>query len=238
MDQTPLHKLMPHVEEHIDGAEAAFERGSVESGAVTAHFGDLTGPLVEFIRGSGAIVGCVAWLTSAPILDALADVGDTAIVVQKEDFLRPDLGDTGTWKAGLRARYDRLTCGIDRFSMPLPLSTMSICTDPAVGAIRCAGHHNTTSHQTNPRMHHKFLVRCVFDMGDGHYGPDNFVPEAVWTGSFNFSANAGQSFENAVEIHDPQIAAAYLQEFARVAAISEPLDWESDWAAPAWRIGS
>ncbi|HEY6900413.1 MAG TPA: hypothetical protein VI233_07215, partial [Puia sp.] len=39
----------------------------------------------------GLIVGCVAWLTSLPILDALAQCKNVQILVQKEDFLRPDI---------------------------------------------------------------------------------------------------------------------------------------------------
>lgn len=238
MNQAPLHKLMPPIEESMPHAEAAFDRASVQSGPIVAHFGDVTGPAIGFIEESAVILGCVAWLTSFQILDALATVENVAIVVQKEDFLRPDLGAKGGWKNDLRVRYERLSCDIYRQSLPAPLSSMSYCSDPAVPAVRCAGHHNSDKALAMPRMHHKFLVRCERRDDGETLSPDNYRPTAVWTGSFNFSYNAGQSFENAVEIHDETIAEAYLQEFARVAAISEPLDWTSTWAAPEWRIGS
>ncbi len=46
--------------------------------------------LVELVDTHKAAVGCVAWLTSEPILEGLARLEAVSIVVQKEDFLRPD----------------------------------------------------------------------------------------------------------------------------------------------------
>jgi hypothetical protein len=62
--------------------------------------------------------------------------------------------------------------------------------------------------------------------------------EAVWTGSFNPTQNATRSLENAVFIRDAEIAAAYGREFEQVVLMSEPLDWESPWVCPEWRIGT
>jgi phosphatidylserine/phosphatidylglycerophosphate/cardiolipin synthase-like enzyme len=94
-------------------------------------------------------------------------------------------------------------------------------------------------------MHHKFLV--VGGVADADCPDEDrtatgwepvFEPAAVWTGSFNFTNNGGDSIENAVIIHDPVIATAYLNEWAQVFALSEPLDWESEYIAPEWRIGT
>lgn len=63
-------------------------------------------------------------------------------------------------------------------------------------------------------MHHKFLVRLT-----------RGVPTVVWTGSFNFTSGAAGNFENAVEIHDPAVALAFLDEFRLLWTISEPLDF-------------
>jgi hypothetical protein len=205
---------------------------STESGPVTAHFGKLKAPLIDFIRGSNNIVGCVAWLTEFDVLDALSTV-DTAIVVQKEDFLRPDSG--GYKKNKLQAKYEKVTNNWERHWFPAPLGQLSYLSDPVVDGVRCAGNSNAEKKPASPRMHHKFLVRFEFDMtNDGPVA----IPTAVWTGSFNFSHNAGNSLENAVVIEDLKIAGAYFSEFCRVAAISEPLDWESEYVAPQWRIGS
>ncbi len=36
----------------------------------------------------------------------------------------------------------------------------------------------------------------------------------------------------------PEIMAAYAREWFQVYAISEPLDWESEWCEPQYRIGT
>jgi hypothetical protein len=53
---------------------------------------------------NGAIFGCVAWLTLIPILKALSKCDNVQIIVQKEDFLRPDLDQNknNKWKEDLR----------------------------------------------------------------------------------------------------------------------------------------
>ena len=222
-----LHLAYPHLEE---GQWDKQRTRSRTTGPITTHFGDLTDPIIDFIRASDAVVGCVAWLTATPILEALSEV-ETAIVVQKEDFLRPDQGQTGSWRQTLRKRYGALTNGYARYRFPAPFGMMNYAGDPSVDPVSCVGNHNADKRAAMPRMHHKFLVR-VAEADDG------IVPSAVWTGSFNFSGNAGNSFENAVEIHDVDVAHQYLNEFARVAALSEPLNWSCDWVTPQYRLGS
>jgi hypothetical protein len=68
--------------------------------------------------------------------------------------------------------------------------------------------------------------------------PSGIIPRGVWTGSFNPTANGTRSRENAVLIEGVSIAAAYLKEWFQVYAISEPLDWESEWSEPQYRIGT
>jgi len=46
------------------------------------------------------------------------------------------------------------------------------------------------------------------------------------------------SLENALYITDETIARAYYREYGQIYAISEPLDWESDWCFPTYRIGT
>ena len=54
--------------------------------------------LIGLMRQYEAAVGCVAWLTHFDILDAMARLKTVSIVVQKEDFLRPDMGQPSNWK--------------------------------------------------------------------------------------------------------------------------------------------
>ncbi|GAB2732167.1 phospholipase D-like domain-containing protein [Nocardioides pakistanensis] len=181
---------------------------STPKGIATAHFGELRQPLLRFINGSDIIVGCVAWVTERTILEALAK-RPVCLVVQKENW----------WKKAdvrgqaLARRYAALRGGLPAVMLPEPLSDLG---DLNLAPISCVGYGAGAHHQ--PLMHHKFVVRC--SVIDGV-----LVPLAVWTGSFNFSGNANDSFENAVEIHDPSIAEAYLAEFALVASVAEPMNW-------------
>ncbi|MGW9182501.1 hypothetical protein [Agromyces sp. NPDC055661] len=158
-------------------------------------------------------------------------------MVQKEDFLRPDARAAADWAARLRASYGLLHNSFARFQFPQPLGTASYAGDPTLEPVRCVGNHNSAKSPAMPRMHHKFLVRLQVNEA-AHDVADRLQPVAVWTGSFNFSKNAGYSFENAVEIHDTTIARSYFEEFSRVMTLSEPLEWESEWVYPEWRIGT
>ena len=194
------------------------------------YFKELTRHLVGHLRGADVVLGCVAWLTSHEILSALALTPVVQIVVQKEDFLRPDT--RSSWRASLRERYDALTGGLLRSEVAgTILPTMSFACDPGMESVRCVGNHNSDKAPAFPRMHNKFLVLASLDTGQ-------LVPYGVWTGSFNLTHNAGNSLENALYCTDKAIVRAYYKEYAQIAAISEPLDWTSPWAAPEWRLGS
>jgi hypothetical protein len=229
-----LHRERPVVD-GVDDYPWDDDQRSLVSGAVTAHFGDLTARAVRFIEASQAVVGCVAWLTEPRLLKAL-EARPVSLVVQKEDFLRPDSTTTTDWRAKLRESYSKLNNDFTRYPFPPPLSSASSLSNPELDGVRCVGNHNSTKTPAMPRMHHKFLVRLEIKEVD--QWNTELIPVAVWTGSFNFSKNAGYSFENAVEIRDTEIAMSYLEEFARVMVLSEPLDWESPWVYPEWRIGT
>lgn len=192
---------------------------SARSGVTTAHLGDIATPLEEFLRGSEAIVGCVAWITSRRLVAALAGT-PVSIIVNKEWNLRAT--DTKPQSVSHRELFAELSGGLRRSDFPAPLNQVAGAPDDTIDAVRCAGHIGR-GQMNSPLMHHKFVVRL-------HGGK----PVAVWTGSFNFTRNAESSWENAIEMHDPVIAAAYLAEWARVAALSEPMDFTAGRADPTW----
>jgi hypothetical protein len=216
---------------------AQIDNGTSE-GPIDAVFRNLPERLCAEIANAQHVVGCVAWLTHPDVLATLARVS-CSIIVQKEDFLRPD--SAGHSESYLRLAYARLVCKLERPDMGWPLSAASYCVDPTMGAIRCVGNHNRTRAPAWPRMHNKFFVfgdiaeRPVLE---DDYGDALFVPKSVWTGSFNPTRNGERSLENAVIIRDTCVASAYYDEFAQIALLSEPLDWESDWCAPEWKIGT
>lgn len=195
----------------------------------------LIGLINEF--SSGAIFGCVAWLTSKPILKALANCQNVQIVVQKEDFLRPDIGvkSNDNWKKELWTLYNNLKCDLTRYDFNEPVSSLSVCGDPTVDAIRCVGNHNKDKNPAFPRAHHKFLVFCK--MVDGKY-----IPIKLWTGSFNLTKNATMSFENAIIFTDnsgqSELISSFLKEHHQIFSISENVDWTENWATPEFRIGT
>lgn len=217
--------------------------GLIGAGCLQVYFKDLESHLIGHIRMAEAVVGCVAWLTSMPVLRALAGLQAVSIIVQKEDFLRPDLGDDRRSSRKLRDLYDALPAGLYRcYTQGVGiLRSMAVSSGPKIEAVRCMGVHNRERRSACPRMHHKFLVFCDWEPIDAKLNGGcarRLCPYAVWTGSFNFTANAGRSFENAVLIYDEAIAQAYRDEWAQVAALSEPLNWKDEWCAPEWRIGT
>ena len=174
---------------------------------------------------ANVVVGCVAWLTDKGVLNKLARKQGVSIIVQKEDFLRPDLNPEKDWVKNLRESYEAIPGFEDRKDF---YENLSICGEPGIASVRCVGNYNHDKAQTMPRMHHKFLV----------FGNSIDDWYEVWTGSYNITRNADSSFENAVIISDKNIVNSYLMEYRQILALSEPLDWETSWVNPEWRIGT
>ena len=208
---------------------------SSTDGQVQVYFRNLSNALISEIKKADVVLGCVAWLTDFLIIDALRE-RDVAIVVQKEDFLRPDLGASSDWKKHLHARYDTLSCNIQRLSFNNMIGSLSVCYDPTIQPIRCVGNYNRDKAPAFPRMHNKFMIFAKLNENEDSW--PTVVPYAVWTGSFNMTLNAQRSLENAILLKDPILVNAYFEEFGQIFAISEQLDWSSDWIAPELRIGT
>ncbi len=209
---------------------------------ISVYFKNIKTKLIEKINSFDVILGCVAWLTDFEILDAMARK-QTAIIVQKEDFLRPDINEVGNndWRNRLQKAYSRLKFDYCRHNFTNRLNGLSYCAESILEPVRCVGNYNKDKAPAFPRMHNKFLVFCKVGHEQSEF--DNgyeeiIIPCAVWTGSFNFTKNAGLSFENALFIDDIDIAKSYYNEFGQIAALSEQLNWQSIWVEPEWRIGS
>ena len=195
--------------------------------------------LIRFIQSYDTLLGAVAWFTDSKIIAALRNKR-VSIIVQKEDFLRPDLEGS---KPELQRSYSSVESQLQRFELPGIAATLSVGGDPTVEPFRCVGNHNQASEPAMPRMHNKFLVGCNYvteKVIDHHFELEKsrIIPRAVWTGSYNFSLNARSSFENAMIISNERVAEAYLNEWSQLFAISERLDWNSSWIAPEYRIGT
>ncbi len=228
---------------NTDSAEQEIQDYSthVSTADVSVIFRNQKEILLKKISEYNCIVGCMAWLTDYDILEALSKVDRVVIVVQKEDFLRPDLNATKKSESKLRKAYDKIKPHSGRFAWPGLMGKLSTSCDDTIMPIRCVGNHNSKKKPAFPRMHNKFLV---FSELIEH---DNPIPAGysvtidnreVWTGSYNLTKNAANSLENAVLIKNKQIAKAYYNEFCQIFALSEPLDWNSIWCAPELRIGT
>jgi hypothetical protein len=272
-------------------------------------FKDLENELIKKINEfkNDIIFGSVAWLTSINILKALSKCNNVQIIIQKEDFLRPDLNITinnSEWKQNLRKYYNNISCSMFRMDFNEPIQDLSIFADSyhyPVESIRCVGNYNRDKNPAFPRAHNKFLVFCkknetrsninkkieneiplienincielikeieyynnincskelmeIIISSKKHSLARKFLeskydwnniksynPIAVWTGSFNFTKNAGNSFENAIYFSDKsgnnEIINSYLNEHHQIFCLSESLDWKNDWCEPEFRIGT
>lgn len=202
-------------------------------------FQDIESRLRQEIRQAPAVIGCMAWLTNKVILEALATRSFVSLLVQKEDWLRPD-GDTWSGKRMLEM-YSKLPAG-ERSTADM---NYNVCGDPGLAPVRCVGTLPAERKAATARMHHKFMVFCRYrPRAEANDVPDYCVedclldPYAVWTGSFNATENGTNSFENAVIIRSPLIAQAYLQEWRALVGVSEPLNWNSVWVQPEYRFGT
>lgn len=216
---------------------------SVVTEEVTVFMRNLEDRLIEQIQQADAVFGAVAWLTNKRILKALAEKPSVHIIVQKEDFLRPDTAhedfDRQDWAEDLRQAYGALKSDLERGEFEGLLGRMSFAGDPDIQPVRCVGNHNADKAPAFPRMHNKFMVFAKLLPDETRDdGVMKIEPYAVWTGSFNMTEHSVMSLENAVLMRNPAIVGAYYKEFQLIAAMSEPLDWESHWVQPEWRIGS
>ncbi|MBI1227462.1 MAG: hypothetical protein GC192_19680 [Bacteroidetes bacterium] len=227
--------------QHVSLNRANYKLYNPEFELVEVYFKEVENEIVKKIQEyeDGAIVGCVAWLTSERILTALSKVSNVQIIVQKEDFLRPDINENtnSAWKRKIQKLYKSINTGFFPGSFGVSYGAGGLDE-----AIRCVGNYNSDKSPAFPRAHHKFLVfGKTYDSNDIR---NLWQPEAVWTGSFNFSANAGMSFENAIFFKSsPQqsghkLIMGYTQEHEELFKLSESLDWKSNWVEPEFRIGT
>jgi hypothetical protein len=206
---------------------------STSDSNISVYFKNLDTAIIEKIKLADMIVGCVAWLTNLKILNELEKKQYLSIIIQKEDFLRPE--DEIDWKGNLRKIYDRiinnskLSKNDDLNFGSLRFSNMSYCGDDTIDSIRCVGYGGNSI--VKPKMHHKFLV---FSKKEN----EKFIPYAIWTGSFNFTHTGNKSFENGLYITSEKIANSYFREWGQILALSEKLNWDHEYCEPEWKYGS
>jgi hypothetical protein len=231
---------------------------------VSVFFEDLEARLVQEIEKHELVFGCVAWLSNRRVLQALAKKKHVGIVIQKEDFLRPDSDDEYGNK--IKSLYEALppmapfggsVDGADPKRVNFFYFVNTCCGELAgLHPIRIMGLPNVQRKAAMPRMHHKFL--CFGNIGqyeveikegvcadDAYSFTDSFQCfseiKSVWTGSFNVTQNATRSRENAVLIEGGEIPLDYYQEFQRIWLASEEIEphhWCGKWTPGEFRFGT
>jgi hypothetical protein len=187
-----------------DGAPKDHSFAEFQPALIKPVFRDIEKILVKEIKGADTVVGCVAWLASIPILEALCEKDGVQIVLQQEDWLRPDSDD---WALQKQKEYINRLRGITNFDAAASWGTFG-----NISPIRLSGKPKNST-RNHARMHNKFLV----------FGRRNAVNEfgvptwhRVWTGSYNLTRNAVNSLENGLLIESEAVALAYWREWRQI----------------------
>lgn len=182
-------------------------------------FRDIERAIIDQIRKSDFVCGCVAWLTNISILEALSEIEGCQFVVQVEDWLRPDSGEYSLQKQ--RDLIERLS-GIRNFTVPYVLNSHS---DFYLSPLRLAGVPKNTD-RNQPRMHHKFALFGNRVSEEDDSSLERIVFHTVFTGSFNWTRNATNSLENGVFMRGADVVDAYSREYFEVLLTSRTIKEE------------
>lgn len=174
-------------------------RPRYEFGDSLVLFDGIEAELLRLIEQATTVVGCVAWLTSTPLLAALT-TKQLSLIVQKDGMFYPNRKNKKNLAIAnsLKEKY-----------LALP-TTFSDAHGNLIDPIRIYGDLPKKTQNGSIRMHHKFLV---------------FDSETVVTGSFNLTATASNSLENVIIIKNKQVALAFEAEHRVLLAGSKPLHW-------------
>jgi hypothetical protein len=251
----PLNKYKEGEYEHERDLTKDYS-GISKSGDTEIIFRNINTRLIKEIKGlpkNHVVFGCVAWFTDFNILRALKGKS-YGIVLQKEEFLRPDkvirtVQGRFNWNKTLRKLYDEAVNPnipnpedhLLKFDFKSTLNDLYWYNCRGFGDFRCIGYipKNKEEKSSIPRMHNKFLIFAEMKIVQDSPGSGLF-PYKVWTGSYNMSGNASNSLENVVIMTDEKVVQYYCQEWANLYVNSEKLDWESEYFYPDedFRIGS
>lgn len=167
-----------------------------------AFFQDIAKHLAERIRTCVRVYGCVAWFSHPEVLAALKG-RPCCIIMNREDW-----SQIGRHMEA----YDTLTPIPTAHLLMLNPALRTLHDNYASKAVRAVGIPENGTNK--PRLHHKFLILEQ----EGRIG--------IWTGSFNVTMNASMSLENAIYSEDPNLVAAYIQEFVQVLCFSSEMNDE------------
>jgi hypothetical protein len=196
---------------------------STTKNTLEVYFEDIEDKIIEKIRKADLVFGCIAWLTNEKILKEM-EKKHCVIVVQEEDFLRPDInfdGDKQKWKNKIFELYKQL----DGHELQFIIKDINYFRWVNTG-VRRFGFINKDKSPAFPRMHNKFIICAKYNTED-HNTTMTF--NEVITGSYNYTYNSTNSIENIMCVKDEKIVNAYFENFKDILVCSVPLDWSAEW---------
>jgi hypothetical protein len=181
------------------------------------------------------VLGCVPWLTSQDVVDAL--VGTTnhvCVVVDKS--ARGDQLDR-LHREGVGVRQDLLGdlefWGPPEGGRPPIIHPSHIPGHRALEPVRVVGWRRQGNEQV-PLLHAKLAVCCAAYTWEGEMGgwDDHLLPMSVWMGSANWTTHSRRHLEFGAWSTDPPLAEAALEFITDVIKASEPLPSQAERPSP------
>ncbi len=169
--------------------------------AVQPVFRDHIRTLCALVKRADAVVGCVAWFTSVPLLREIGSRPCGCSVVVHDDA-------RSTERQDVRRQYESAN------RLVYPVLGRHPHAFEAVGS-------TDYGNEARAMMHHKFLVFMQAGTADDRRV---LTPYGVWCGSANMTANAERSRESAVVILGETIAAKFVEEWASCVDASHPIE--------------
>jgi hypothetical protein len=179
--------------------------------------------LLQHIASSDAVVGCVGWLTSKAVIDALAARPAGSSFIVDKGYVSKN-----AWLVERYAAFNRRLSLNESVWDPTALHVLKPVTS-ALDPMRILGFAGGAAGQASPMMHHKFAVMLKREGGE-------LIPSCVLLGSYNFSDNADRSLEFLNVSRDPVVIGAFLAEFAALyVVLSEPVTSQAALPKPEWK---
>ncbi len=170
-------------------------------------------------------LGCVPWLDSTEVVDALIGVGRQLVLVDKgirkrsatDRLNESGLGIIQSWLPHLD-EYGPL----DRDGAKPTISPTSMPGNRVLEPVRLVGWKQRQKQP--PLLHAKLCLLGASYISEGDHGEFNelFRPMPVWLGSANWTSGSARHLEFGLWSNDPQLAAVTLEFFGDLVRFSEP----------------
>jgi len=171
------------------------------------------------------VLGCVPWITSREVVDALLAIGNYCVVVDKSAY-GPQLDrlsseGEGVWQMLLRDLQDWGPS--DEGGRHPVVHPYHMPGDRGLEPVRVVGWRQRGKEKV-PLLHAKLAVCCAAYTweSDGGGWDDHLLPMSVWMGSANWTTASQWHIEFGAWSHDEALAKDSLDFLTAVIKLSEP----------------